>query len=205
MRLIDFLKSKQITALLTSLTSDQNDIEQSELGISSLIDTWILLKMIEINGERNRGIYILKSRGMAHSNQIREFQLTNEGIQLLDVVQGAEGVLTGTARMAQEAKERAATLVRQQDIERKQRELERKRRALEVQIDALRAEFDAEEEEMSKIITQVQQAETMKWNEDALITRQRSGEATSRNDRKATHSPLSEAPLSGGANVNTNR
>jgi circadian clock protein KaiC len=155
--------------------------------------------MIESNGERNRGIYILKSRGMAHSNQIREFQLTNEGIRLLDVAQSADGVLTGTARMAQEAKERAAGLVREQEIERKQRELERKRRALEVQIDSLRAEFDAEEEEMSKIITQVQQAETMKWNEDVLITRQRGGEATSRNDRNATHSPLSGAPLSGGS------
>jgi circadian clock protein KaiC len=85
MRLIDNLKTKQITGLFTSLTSATDNIEQSEVGISSLMDTWLLVKMIESNSERNRGIYVLKSRGMAHSNQIREFQLTNKGIQLLNV------------------------------------------------------------------------------------------------------------------------
>jgi circadian clock protein KaiC len=183
MRLIDHLKTKQITAFFTSLTSDPENIEQTEVGISSLMDTWLLVKMIEINGERNRGLYVLKARGMAHSNQIREFRLTNQGIQLLEVYRGSEGVLTGTARMAQEAKERAAALARQQEIQRKQRELEHKRQALEAQIDALRAQFMAEEEEMETIISQVQHAETTKASEEMRMTQQRGGEGMY-NDQK---------------------
>ncbi len=111
-RLVDFLKSRTITALLTSLTSDQDNPEKTEVGISSLMDTWLLLRNLEINGERNRGLYILKSRGMPHSNQIREFTLTNHGAQLREVYTGVAGVLTGTARVAQEARERAETLAR---------------------------------------------------------------------------------------------
>jgi circadian clock protein KaiC len=183
MRLIDHLKTKHITAFFTSLTSDPENIEQTEVGISSLMDTWLLVKMIEINGERNRGLYVLKARGMAHSNQIREFRLTNQGIQLLEVYQGSEGVLTGTARMVQEAKERAAALARQQEIQRKQRELEHKRQALEAQIDALRAQFMAEEEEMETTISQVQRAETTKVSEEMRITQQRGGEGMY-NDQK---------------------
>lgn len=179
MRLIDHLKSHQITGLITSLTTDQSDLEQTEVGISSLIDTWILVKMIESNGERNRGLYILKSRGMAHSNQIREFQITDQGIQLLDVAQGAAGILTGTARMAQEARERAEVRQRQQELNRRQRELERKRQAFEAQISTLRAQFIAEEEEMVKSIAQLQQAETERSTEDSLITAKRSGSFTS--------------------------
>ncbi|MCC6456004.1 MAG: circadian clock protein KaiC [Caldilineaceae bacterium] len=175
-RLIDNLKSKHITAFFTSLTSDTQNIEQTQIGISSLIDTWLLVRMIESNGERNRGLYVLKARGMAHSNQIREFQLTDRGIQLLDVYQGSEGVLTGTARLAQEAREQAEALVRWQEIERKQRELERKRQALDTQIDALRAEFRAEEEEMKTIISQVQNAETTRMNEEIVMTHRRGGE-----------------------------
>ncbi len=105
-RLIDMLKTEQITAMLTYLSSGGESLEATEMGISSLIDTWILLRDIEIGGERNRGIYILKSRGMAHSNQIREFRLTDKGIDLIDVYTGPAGVLTGAARAAQEAKER---------------------------------------------------------------------------------------------------
>lgn len=175
MRLIDYLKSKQVTALFTSLTTGTANIEQTEIGISSLMDTWLLVKMIESNSERNRGIYVLKSRGMAHSNQIREFQLTNQGIQLLNVYQGSEGVLTGTARVAQEAKERASALARQQEIERQQRELERKRHALEAQISALRAEFSIEEEEIVKIIAEVQTAETVKSEIETTMRQQRAG------------------------------
>jgi circadian clock protein KaiC len=176
MRLIDALKGKQITALFTSLTSDSASLEHTYLGISSLMDTWLLVKMIESNGERNRGIYVLKSRGMTHSNQIREFQLTSNGIRLLDTYQGPDGVLTGTARINQEAKERAAALVRQQEIERKKRELERKRHELEQQISALRAEFLAEEEEMIKIIGQEQNRETIRLEDEEMMKQQRSEE-----------------------------
>jgi len=159
-RLIDFLKTQEITALFTSLTADQTQLEQTEVGISSLMDAWILLQMIESNGERNRGLYILKARGIDHSNQIREFHLTAKGIQLIDVYLGSEGVLTGTARLAQEAKERNVILTRQQEIARKQRELARKRQVLEAQIAALRTEFMVEEEEMEKMMAEAMGFET---------------------------------------------
>src|SRR6185312_2055162 len=107
-RLIDFLKVNQITAMLTSLTSAQNEIEDSEVGVSSLMDAWLLVKNIESNGERNRGLYLLKARGIAHSNQVREFVLTSQGIELLDAYVGSEGVLMGSARSSQLARERAA-------------------------------------------------------------------------------------------------
>ena len=107
LRLVDFLKMKRITAFFTSLTSAGENMEITDVYISSLIDTWLLLRDIEIGGERNRGLYVLKSRGMAHSNQIREFKLTNHGIELLDVYVGPEGVLTGSARLSQETKDDA--------------------------------------------------------------------------------------------------
>ena len=159
MRLVDFLKMNQITGLFTSLTSGGGALEQTEVAISSLIDTWLLLRDIEIGGERNRGLYILKSRGMAHSNQIREFLLTDHGVELRDVYVGPSGVLTGSARLAQEAQEQAAQMMRKQEVERRQLELERKRKALEAQIAAMRAEFEAQEIETLKIIGQEQAQE----------------------------------------------
>ena len=152
MRIVDFLKANQITALFTSLTSHKSVIESSEVGLSSLIDTWLMLRDIELSGERNRGIYVLKSRGMANSNQIREFILTGHGVELREVYIGAKGVLTGSARIAQEASESADRLIHEKDIERKKRELERKRKVLQVQIDALHAEFDSEESEAIEMI-----------------------------------------------------
>ena len=131
MRIVDFLKANQITALFTSLTSARSELESSDAGISSLIDTWLLLRDIELNGERNRGMYVLKSRGMANSNQIREFILTDHGVELREVYIGSGGVLTGSARIAQEALENAGLLTRKEDIERKKREIELKRKALD--------------------------------------------------------------------------
>ena len=154
MRLVDFLKNNQITGLFTSLTSGGGLLEQSEVAISSLIDTWLLVKDIEIGGERNRGLYILKSRGMAHSNQIREFLLTDHGVELLDVYVGASGVLTGSARLAQVAKEKAGKLAHMQETENRQLGLERKRKALEAQVKAMRLEFEAQETETLNIIEQ---------------------------------------------------
>ena len=153
-RLIDYLKLKRITAVMTCLTDAKNGLERTDADVSSLVDTWLLLRDIELSGERNRAMYILKSRGMAHSNQIREFLLTSEGIDLADVYLGADGVLTGSARQAQEAKERAADLFRQQQVEARQRELDRRRDALEARITALRKEFEAEEEEARRVIGQ---------------------------------------------------
>jgi circadian clock protein KaiC len=153
-RLIDFLKMQQITAMLTTMTSAETGLENSDADISSLVDTWVLLRDIELSGERNRALYVLKSRGMAHSNQLREFKLTDHGIELTDIYLGAEGVLTGSARLAQEAREQAIALRRQQEIDGRQRELERKREALEARITALRKEFEAEAEEARRVINE---------------------------------------------------
>jgi circadian clock protein KaiC len=135
------------------------------MAISSLIDTWLLLRDIEIGGERNRGLYILKSRGMSHSNQIREFILTDRGIELLDVYVGPEGVLTGSARLTQEAKNDAQQLSRQQEIERKQSEIELKRAATEAQIVVLKSEFKTEESEALKLI-EMEKAATKRFTEN---------------------------------------
>lgn len=153
-RLVDFLKVQGITALLTSLPSNSDNPESTDADISSLIDTWLLLRNIELGGERNRAMYILKSRGMAHSNQIREFLLTDDGIELRDLYVGPEGVLTGSLRQAQEAREKADALVRQENIDGKERERERKRNALEARITAMRKEFEAEEEEAKRLSVQ---------------------------------------------------
>jgi circadian clock protein KaiC len=157
-RLVDFLKINQITGLFTSLTSGNDALEQTNVNISALIDTWLLLRDIESGGERNRGLYILKSRGMAHSNQIREFLLTDHGMDLRDVYVGPRGVLAGSARLAQEAQEKAALMIRDQEVELRQIELERKRTTLEAQIAVLRAEF-AVQEVASKVIIGQEKAE----------------------------------------------
>ena len=165
LRLVDFLKMKNITAFFASLTGAGDNQEFTDMSISSLIDTWLLLRDIEIGGERNRGLYILKSRGMAHSNQIREFILTDHGIELLDVYVGPEGVLTGSARLSQEAKNDAEQLLRQQEIERKQFGLELKRAATEAHIVVLRSEFKEDESETLKII-EMEKAKTERFAQD---------------------------------------
>jgi circadian clock protein KaiC len=132
LRLVDFLKGSQVTAFFTNLTAGGKAWESTDVGISSLIDTWMLVRDIEAGGERNRGLYVLKSRGMKHSNQIREFVITPKGIHLEEVYVGPEGVLTGSLRAAQEARERAATLALQDEIEAKQREVDRLRASLDV-------------------------------------------------------------------------
>jgi len=151
-RLIDFLKNRQISALSTSL-STMGQVE-TDIGVSSLMDTWIDLRSIEYNGERNRTIDIIKSRGMVHSNQLREFQLTDNGIKIEDVYLGPEGMLTGSARISQMALEKAQKLARQLEIEQKERELDRKRRIMEAQISEIKSQFEAEEEKLEKIIAQ---------------------------------------------------
>jgi circadian clock protein KaiC len=153
-RLVDFLKGSQVTGLFTCLLHGNTGAEQTDVGLSSLIDTWLMLRDTEVNGERNRVLYLLKSRGMAHSNQVREFLITCDGIELVEVYTGSEGVLTGSARLAQEARERAAALVREQDVQRRQREPDRKRLAVEAQIAALRASLESEAEELQLALDQ---------------------------------------------------
>jgi circadian clock protein KaiC len=153
-RLVDFLKTKEITAIFTSLTAAGGSLEASEADVSSLMDTWLLLKAIEVGGERNRALYVLKSRGMEHSNQIREFLLTNDGLRLLDVYLGPEGVLTGSARVSQEGREKAAGTSRRQQLEGRGRELDRKRQIFEARMTMLRAEFEVEEELIQRSISE---------------------------------------------------
>lgn len=165
LRMIDFLKERQITAILTTLTSGTAMQEQTEVEISSLVDAWLLLRDIESGGERNRGIYILKARGVAHSNQIREFLLTSHGVELREVYLGEAGMLTGSARVTQEAKDESAALIGRQEIERKQLLLQRKRRALDAQIAALQLDLETEVQESEQLIAQ-EKLKVMKWEQD---------------------------------------
>jgi circadian clock protein KaiC len=160
-RMVDFLKARGITAIYTSLTAESDHPEQSEVGISSLMDTWILVRNMESNGERNRGLYILKSRGMPHSNHIREFFLTDRGAQLQPVYLGPEGILTGTARMVQQKRDQAEAIARKNTAERKRQELADKRRAMEAQVALLRAQFETEATEMEKEIAEGRLAQDM--------------------------------------------
>ena len=147
LRVIDLLKNHGITAYLTSLLNMQGQLHSEDAGMSSLMDTWLSLVQLESNGERNRGLYVLKSRGMSHSNQIREYQLTANGVELIDAYLGRAGVLTGSARIMQEAVDAADHLRRHQQSESKRREIERKRELLERHVSELRATFETEEKE----------------------------------------------------------
>ena len=156
-RLIDFLKSRHVTAMFTSLTSGGQNVEDSEVEVSSLMDAWLLVKNIEHKGERNRGLYILKARGIAHSNQVREFLLTDRGIQLIDAYVGSEGVLMGSARSSQVAREKAGEVDRKHSMERKQRELQRKQELYEAQLVALKGQYETERDSILREIEQEKQ------------------------------------------------
>jgi circadian clock protein KaiC len=143
LRLVDFLKERNITAMFTNLTHGKTENAATEVQISSLMDAWLLLYNRESNGEHNRELYLLKARGIAHSNQVREFLITRDGISLREVYVGPGGVLTGSARMQQEAKERGAKVLRMQEIEGRAREIDRKRRQVEAQIEALNDQLAA--------------------------------------------------------------
>jgi circadian clock protein KaiC len=151
-RLIDFLKMRGTTTFFTSLTAGGGDLEQSEVGISSLIDTWLMLEVVRSGGERNRVLTIIKSRGMAHSNQTSEFRLSDAGVELANTYLGASGVLTGSARIAKEAEDEAAALGFEQEIARKKEERERRRRQLESQMLALREELSAQDANLEREI-----------------------------------------------------
>jgi circadian clock protein KaiC len=180
LRLIDTMKGAGITAVFVSLTGGGEVLERTNIGISSLTDTWILLRDVELNGERNRVLYVLKSRGMAHSNQLREFKMTSDGIELVPAYIGARGVLTGSSRASQEAKEKADVLLRQQDAQRKQQQFTRKRLALEAQVEVLQAEL-AEIEQEAKLAG-VQERE----REDELtLDRERMAESRGSRERAA--------------------
>jgi circadian clock protein KaiC len=176
-RLIDLLKSQQITAFMTTLTSEVEHLEQTDVHVSSLIDTWLILRDLENGGERNRGLMVLKSRGMAHSNQIREFLLTTNGIELQDVYIGPAGVLTGSARLAQEAYEEAEELQQQYALDEKRRQSERKRKVLEAQIAALQADMATEEAELQRLARQEELRQTRRQRDRVAMAQRRQADA----------------------------
>jgi circadian clock protein KaiC len=151
-RQVDFLKARGVTTLFTSLTSvrESTSVEQQ---MTSLVDTWLLVKTLEGNGEHNRVLYVLKARGMAHSNQIREFLLTDHGIELSDVYVGPQGVLTGSARQAQEAKEEADGVSWQEELEQRRVNLERRRQSVDAQTATLWREFDDESDIVKRLLS----------------------------------------------------
>ena len=158
MRLIDHAKSLQITGVFTNLSNDVGEgvyaLEPTEMHVSSLMDAWLILKNVEGNGERNRAFSIIKARGMAHSNQLREFVLSEKGIQLLDLYKGTEGVLFGSARMAQQSREAADRLLKNEETGRKKRELEARRKLMENEIALMKEKFARDEEETKILIEQ---------------------------------------------------
>lgn len=155
-RLIDFLQKEQITVMFTALSLNTVVNEQTDEGVSSLVDAWLLVRDIEYNGERNRGMYIMKSRGMKHSNQVREFIITDKGLDLVEVYLGPEGVLTGSAREAHALNERTGEALHQHAMSRKDREIMRKRKVLEAKIQSLNTEFESVEEELNKVYIEEQ-------------------------------------------------
>jgi circadian clock protein KaiC len=178
LRLIDFFKSRGATLVMTNLTEGGRALEKTDIGVSSIVDTWVVVRDIETSGERNRGIYVLKSRGMAHSNQVREFRLTDRGIVFNDVYLGAEGMLTGSARIAQELREKSAVRDRSRELERRRRELARRRSELEAEIEEKKRAFERElresgiqvEEEASRNLGLVGARESMARSRGAAST-----------------------------------
>jgi circadian clock protein KaiC len=180
-RLIDFLQEMQITVMFTALSLNTIVSEQTDEGVSSLVDAWLLVRDIEYNGERNRGMYIMKSRGMKHSNQVREFIITDKGLDLVEVYLGPEGVLTGSAREAQKLQERTGIALRDFAVSRKDKEIMRKRKMLESQISTLQAEFESTEEELNKIYLEEQLKQEIIEKNRAEMTNLRKGAIDAKN------------------------
>jgi circadian clock protein KaiC len=174
-RLADVCKSRGVTAVFTSLSAADEQMSDSERTVSSLMDTWISLTDVETNGERDRVLYVRKSRGMSHSKQVREYRLTDNGIHLIEVYVGPEGVLTGTARVAQEAREREDELARRHATERRRREVQRKRDTTEREILEMRAAIEIEEAEISMLIEQEEAREATFASDRAAMAIHRGG------------------------------
>jgi circadian clock protein KaiC len=180
-RLIDFLKTQQVTAMFTSLTEGGANLDQSEIGVSSLMDSWIVVRNVEQGGERNRALYVLKGRGLDHSNQVREFIISDKGVDLVDVYTGDGEVLFGSARLAQKEREQQKALEQKEQTELRRLNLTRHRKAVEAQIAALRSELHAREE-VERLESSVQQQRQDKISKSRqVMARQRSADAVHEN------------------------
>ena len=177
-RLIDFLQNEQITVMFTALSLNTVINEQTDEGVSSLVDVWILVRDIESNGERNRGLYIMKSRGMKHSNQVREFVITDHGLDLVDVYMGSDGILTGSAREAQQMLESTGEVMRTYALNRKDVQIERKRKVLQAKIASLQEEFESVREELNKsYVEEEMKKEIMEKNRKQMIEKRQNKNA----------------------------
>jgi circadian clock protein KaiC len=176
-RLVDFLKSHNITTMLTALTGKGSYMEDTNTAISSVVDSWLVVRDLESQGERNRGLYVVKSRGTSHSNQIREFLLTARGIDLLDVYTGPEGVLMGTARLAREARDSTEAMARDREVQRRKLDLERRRASMEEQVSALRADFKTHELEVEELLAQAEHVEKQRQVDRISMARLRRADA----------------------------
>ncbi|HTY81716.1 MAG TPA: circadian clock protein KaiC [Dehalococcoidales bacterium] len=172
LRIVDYFKMRQITALFTSM-STRGDLEETGVGLSSAFDTWIHMVNVQGNLERNRTMVIVKSRGMAHSNQVREFVMSDKGINLVDIYASPAGAFMGAARTVQMAVDNADDLARKEGISARERQLTEKRRALEAKINALRAEFEAEYQEADISLRQEKAHEKKLTNGRAALEKQR--------------------------------
>jgi circadian clock protein KaiC len=170
-RLLDFLQQEQITVMFTSLSQSSNTTNNQEENVSSLVDVWIAVQDIELNGERNRGIYVLKSRGMKCSNQVREFVITDHGIEVVELMIGPEGVLVGSAREAYELEKAKENVLRKHAVDKKNKEIERRKNILDNKIRSLTSKFEMDrealnnkemEEELTKEVTESNRKEIMK-------------------------------------------
>jgi circadian clock protein KaiC len=175
-RLIDFLKLQKITALFTSLTAGGADPDKTEVGISSVMDAWLVVRNLESGGERNRALYVLKARGLAHSNQVREFILSSRGLDLVDVALEGGEVLVGGARLAREARLKDEALAKEKERKLRELSLQRERRAIEAQIAALRAELQLKEKQ-ARMGVAAERLQEKRLSEDRLkMARQRSAD-----------------------------
>jgi circadian clock protein KaiC len=192
MRLIDFLKSQNVTALFTTLTSDSGNTAvsgASQVGVSSLMDTWLILANLESNAERTRTLQVFKSRGMAHSNQVREFVFSNHGLALVDVYLSGNQVLTGTARVSQEEHEKAANELRDRDQDRRLRELANHRKAIDAQIALLNAQAEERAEQIAFAIAREKlEADAAARSKPAKVTTNRRDARARRNGAEQKNS-----------------
>jgi len=164
LRVVDYLKSNGITGIFSHLAHDQT-LTKTDAGLSSLMDAWLLLLNREANGEFNRELYLLKARGTSHSNQVREFVMTSDGIRLEEPYLGENGALTGAARRFEEARSRRAESTRQAEMAAAQRRIDERRRKAEAEIEALRAEVAAEEEELARLLAAEEEHRTQAAND----------------------------------------
>jgi circadian clock protein KaiC len=184
-RLIDFLQTEQITVMFTALTLNNIINEQTDEGVSSLVDAWLLVRDIEANGERNRGMYIMKSRGMKHSNQVREFIITDSGLNLIDVFVGPDGVLTGSAREYQQLQSQTDDIMVKNARTRREKEMQRKSNELSSRIASLTSKFEAAKEQMeNEFMEQQIRREIMENNRRQMVRKRVDGNLGIENKKK---------------------